>query len=152
MEPTRLATQSPRQARLQSISETLRTSRTMPKSPFVVSLLSTALLVTGCTVHQQSAGSLSGPSGLGLSIRMSATPDTVTQDGSALAQSTILVQAFDQNGSPTKANVQLTLNGPGTLSASAVSTPNSVIYVPPAATTGPATTVTILGSIISTSG
>ena len=124
----------------------------MPKSLLAVSLLSTVLVVSGCTVHQQSTGSLSGPSGLGLSLRLLATPDTVTQDGSAAAQSSISVTAFDHNGSSVAKTVQLTLNGPGTLSASAVSTPGSVTYIPPASTTGSATVVTIFASIVGTTG
>src|SRR5262249_10371258 len=53
---------------------------------------------TACTVHDTQTPSLSGPSGLGLTLRVSATPDTVNQDGGS--QSSIRVTAIGPDGRP----------------------------------------------------
>jgi PKD repeat protein len=68
-------------------------------------LKATALLVAiavaagaGCTVDKQDAPELSGPSELGTSVTLYASPDTLRQDGAS--QSQITVQAQDANGQP----------------------------------------------------
>jgi PKD repeat protein len=57
-----------------------------------------ALLVgaAGCTVNQADVPSLTGPSEFALSVGVTATPDTLTQDGGSA--STIVVSAFGPNG------------------------------------------------------
>jgi PKD repeat protein len=52
----------------------------------------------GCTLGKQDAPGLTGPSELGLSLSLSATPDQIDQDGSS--RSTISVQARDGNNQP----------------------------------------------------
>jgi len=70
-------------------------------------LKATALLVAiavvagaGCTVDKQDAPELSGPSELGTSVTLYASPDTLRQDGAA--QSQITVQVQDGNGQPVR--------------------------------------------------
>lgn len=57
-----------------------------------------ATLVVGCSMEKQTPPSLTGPSELGLSIGVTATPDVITQDGQS--QATIDVFARDANGQP----------------------------------------------------
>ena len=52
-----------------------------------------AVALAGCTVHQTTVPGLSGPSDLALSIRVTASPDSISQDGGS--QSSIAVNAFD---------------------------------------------------------
>ena len=66
-------------------------------------LLSSAILVAavvlaGCTVHQTEAPALAGPSDLALSIRVTALPDSISQDGGS--QSSIQVTAIGPDGRP----------------------------------------------------
>jgi PKD repeat protein len=61
-------------------------------------VLASVLLTSACTVHDTPPPALAGPSELALSLSMSATPDTVSQDGSS--QSSIIVTARDPNGQP----------------------------------------------------
>lgn len=57
-----------------------------------------ALAWAGCTIKEVEAPPLSGPSDFGLSYQITATPDSLSQDGGS--QSTVVVRAFDANGSP----------------------------------------------------
>jgi len=57
-----------------------------------------AVLVAGCSMEKQPAPSLTGPSELGLSIGVTATPDIITQDGQS--QATIAVTARDASSQP----------------------------------------------------
>src|SRR5262249_21192458 len=50
----------------------------------------------GCTVHDTSAPSLSGPSALALTLRVNANPDTINQDGGS--RSTVTVTAIGPDG------------------------------------------------------
>src|SRR5882672_1753267 len=66
-------------------------------------LLSAALVLgtvalAGCTVHQTAAPGLSGPSGLALTIQVTASPDSISQDGGS--QSSIQVTATGPDGKP----------------------------------------------------
>jgi len=114
-------------------------------------LVSTALLLAavalaGCTVHQTEAPGLTGPSGLALTIRVAALPDSISQDGGS--QSTIQVTAIGADGQPKNAvpvRVDMFVNGVGqdygTLSARSLVTNSSgvanVVYTaPPAPTAG----------------
>jgi PKD repeat protein len=57
-----------------------------------------AVALGGCTVTEQSAPSVAGPSGPGLSVTLSASPAAIPRDGSS--QSTVTVVARDASGSP----------------------------------------------------
>jgi hypothetical protein len=59
---------------------------------------STAVLMVGCTLQDQAPPSLTGPSGYGLSLTMSAAPSVLPRDGSS--RSTITVTARDAEGKP----------------------------------------------------
>jgi PKD repeat protein len=108
--------------------------------------LLTAVVLTGCTVHQTEAPPLSGPSGLALTIRVAALPDSISQDGGS--QSSIQVTAIGADGQPKNAvpvRVDMFVNGVGqdygTLSARSLVTNSSgvanVVYTaPPPPTAG----------------
>jgi PKD repeat protein len=97
--------------------------------------------VTGCSLDKQAAPPLAGPSELGLSLAISATPDHIQQDGQS--RSTVEVFARDANNQPKAGvalHIQQTVDGKGvdvgTLSAKFVSTDNNgkavVFYTAPA--------------------
>ncbi len=69
--------------------------------------LGAALLLSACSVSQNTAPSLTGPSEFALSVDVTASPDTLTQDGQA--QSTIGVVARGPDGQP-RANVTFRLD------------------------------------------
>ncbi len=85
-------------------------------------LMAVAAVVAGaaCTVQHTSVPPASGPSELALSLRMTATPDTIPQDGAS--QSAVVVQAFDAAGQP-KAGVSLRMSVTGLGSV----TPSTVV-------------------------
>ena len=56
------------------------------------------VLLNGCTLKKQETPSLTGPSTLGTSVQMSASPDTLQLDGAS--QSNVTIQASDSNGQP----------------------------------------------------
>lgn len=66
-----------------------------------------ALAVSACTVHQTTAPSPLGTSDFSLALDMTATPDSISQDGSS--QSSIVVTAHGPNGAP-KSGVSLRLD------------------------------------------
>jgi PKD repeat protein len=72
----------------------------MPKAYFFRFLLLAAGAVglAGCTVHEQETPALSGPSEFALSFGLTATPDTISHDGSS--QSALALSAYDANGRP----------------------------------------------------
>ena len=108
-------------------------------------------LVAGCAVHQDGAPSApSGPAEAAFSLKMQATPDSLVQDG--VQTSTISVTAFGPDGKAVAKTVQLTLDGPGTLSPAAVTTPGTAVYRPPAASTVSPSVVTIFAAIIGITG
>lgn len=81
-----------------------------------------ALAWAGCTVHGTDAPPLSGPSDFALSFAVTASPDSLSQDGGS--QSSIVVRAFDANGAPKSAarfRLDMLVNGTpidyGTLSS-----------------------------------
>src|SRR5579872_1520754 len=53
---------------------------------------------TACGVHQAATPSLSGPSTLATNITISATPDSLTQNG--FSQAAVKVSVFGPNGQP----------------------------------------------------
>src|SRR5262245_56634223 len=95
-----------------------------------------------CTIHQSDTPSLTGPSEFGLSISISATPDSISQDGSS--QSSIIVIARDPNAKPISAlsirldmEIRAVLQDFGTLSARTIVTGSdgragTVFTAPPA--------------------
>jgi len=107
-----------------------------------------------CAVHQDAAPSPSGPAEAALSLKMSASPDSLFQDGNQLSR--IAVSAFDSAGHAIAANVRLSVSpfNFGTLSAGTITTradannPVVVTYIPPAANTGSGRTVTIQAAVI----
>ena len=105
---------------------------------------SAAVLLTlaGCTMHDQEAPPLSGPSEYATSIALTVTPDVLTQDGAS--QSLITVTARDANGQPLRnlsLRAEVQIGGIradfGTLSARNLVTGNdgraTVVYTAPAA-------------------
>jgi PKD repeat protein len=112
-------------------------------------------LVAGCAVHQDGAPSTtSGPAQSALSLKLTATPDSLLQDGSQSAR--IAITAFDPTGKAVAVNVRLSVSPSnfGTLSAATVATradaanPTIVTYIPPASTNGQATTVNVQATLI----
>jgi len=112
-------------------------------------------LIAGCAVHQDGAPSTtSGPAEAALSLKLTATPDSLFQDGSQSAR--ITISAFDPTGKPIAVNVRLAVSpfNFGTLSAATVSTkadaanPTVVTYIPPASTSGGPTTVNVQATVI----
>ncbi len=113
-----------------------------------------------CTVHSTDVPSLTGPSEAGLSIRVVATPDSISQNGADVSQ--IVVNAFDANGQPC-ANLLVrmdmavgsTLQDYGTLSARSIATGANgqarTVYTappppPPSVGAGGGTVVTIVAT------
>jgi len=101
----------------------------------------------GCTVDKQTAPDISGPSGLGLSIDVKATPDVVVRDG--ISTSTIEVTMRDADGRlladrTVYFGTQLTL---GSVSAQSAKTNSSgkatVTYTAPPAGNDTTTTITV---------
>ncbi len=114
-------------------------------------------LGAACTVHQTTAPSESGPAELQISLRMTANPDRLQQDG--LNASAVSVQAFDAGGHPIAVQVHLSVqpSGFGTLgtdingnvvTTTDINHPVVVPFVPPATTTGANTTVTISAQMV----
>ena len=104
-----------------------------------------AVALAGCTVHQTEAPGLSGPSGLALTIRVLAQPDSISQDGGS--QSSIQVTAIGPDGNPKSGQavrLDMFVNGVGqdygTLSARTVVTNASgvatVVYTAPPSPAG----------------
>ena len=124
----------------------------MRKSLSAIAIASLMLAGGACTVSKQSTPGLSGPSELAMSVQMTATPDSLLQNG--LGTSQVAVTVFDAGGNPISVAVQLSLSGAGMLSAGTLTTgtdkahPAFVIYTPPVATSGSASVVTIKGTVI----
>jgi PKD repeat protein len=101
-----------------------------------------AAALGGCALDNQGAPSLTGPSELGLSISVTATPDVITQDGQS--QAVIAILARDASSQPMRGitfRVETLVDGNqadfGTLSSKVVSTGDSgraqVTYTAPPA-------------------
>jgi hypothetical protein len=75
------------------ISSTIRTA--WPRVALGAPLL-LVLAMAGCGLDDVEIPELSGPSELGLALKITVTPDVVTADG--FSTSLVQVQAFDQNG------------------------------------------------------
>jgi PKD repeat protein len=68
------------------------------KALFSAALMLTAVALAGCTVHQTTTPGLTGPSALALSMRVTALPDSISQDGGS--QSSVQVTAIGPDGKP----------------------------------------------------
>lgn len=66
----------------------------------VAVLLGLGLLAAACTISEQEAPPLAGPSEYGLSIDVAVSPDILSQDGAS--QSMVTVTARDSNGTPVR--------------------------------------------------
>ena len=117
------------------------------------------VLSAACTTSQQTEPPLAGPSEFALSLRVTATPDSISQDGAS--QSSIVVNAFDPNGrgiSGLALRMDMAVNGMlqdyGTLSARTIVTGTdgraATVYTapvpPPPAAGGAATVVTVVAT------
>jgi PKD repeat protein len=93
----------------------------------------TAVLTSGCTIQEQTAPALSGPSELGLALTIAALPETLPRDGSSM--SSIVITAFDANGKPKPGQRMILSANAGTLNPTEVLTGNdgkaSSIYIAP---------------------
>jgi len=111
------------------------------------------LVVPGCLLDQHDAPAVIGPSQTGLSVQLSALPDTVNADG--VSRSVVELVLRDQNGNPAPGRAVLfeLLAGDGKMVPSAAST-----YVGPVQTgivmatseTGQAVVIYVAGRNITT--
>jgi len=110
----------------------------MRSSLRIIGILGLAVM-TACTMKNNDAPTLSGPSGLATSIVMTADKDILTQNG--LDEAAITVQALGPNGESKNVNLraQIEVAGTpqdyGTLSTKAFTTPTVIRYRAPAAAT-----------------
>jgi PKD repeat protein len=77
------------------------------------------VIMSGCALEDQTAPPLGGPSGFGLAVTLTATPDFLPRDGSSMA--TILLTARDENGTPVAKTFNLAPSA-GSLSVDQVTT------------------------------
>jgi PKD repeat protein len=123
--------------------------RMLPKL-WIVTVLA---MGTACTVHETDVPPLTGPSEYAVAIRLTATPDQITQDGSST--STVAVRATGPSGQPLS-NLEIRLStsggsGAGVLSATTLFTGNdgratatfTAAAAPPFLQGGPPTEVVI---------
>lgn len=105
-----------------------------------ISTAALLLLSAACTTSQQTVPPLAGPSEFALSLKVTATPDSISKDGAS--QSAIAVNAFDANGkgiSGLALRVDMAVDGTvvdfGTLSARTIVTNTngqaSTVYTAP---------------------
>lgn len=106
-------------------------------------------LAAGCAVHQDEAPSTtSGPAQTALLVRMSASPDTLPQDG--VSQSVVALQALDAAGQPKPGlTVRMSVSGLGSIAPGNIVTgsdgrASAVFTAPPSGAS--TTTVTVLGT------
>jgi PKD repeat protein len=78
-----------------------------------------ALALAACTVQKQSTPALSGPSSLGLTLNLTASPQILTRDGSSKA--TITITTRDASNNPTSQRVLVAASA-GKLSSADVTT------------------------------
>ena len=72
--------------------------RRLHRTSWVTLALATAVSIGGCTLKEQEPPPLAGPSELGVSLSMSATPDVLMQDG--VSQSQVAVMARNADSAP----------------------------------------------------
>src|SRR5206468_3645623 len=116
-------------------------------------------VLAGCTIHQSDTPSLTGPSEFGLSVNISATPDSINRDGSS--QSVVAITAHDPTGQPQSGvtvRLDMAVGGVlqdfGTLSARTVVTGSNgtatAIFTAPPPPPPAANTATTLVTIVAT--
>lgn len=115
--------------------------------------LAAALVLAGCSLDKQSIPSPSGPSELGLSLALSASPDVLNQDG--ISQSRLDIVARDASGNAVSGlslridpYVGTTISNAGTWSARSVATgsdgrASAVYQAPPPGTFAKETILTV---------
>jgi PKD repeat protein len=124
-------------------------------------LVAAVVALTGCSLKNQAAPSLTGPSEQALSMALSASPDIITQDG--VSQSVIGVTTFDAHGQPLKGvslRAQMSVNGVladfGRLSTSTMSTDNAghatLTYTAPAAPPATASSDNVVSIVVTPVG
>jgi PKD repeat protein len=125
-----------------------------------LTLLATVAVAAGCSIENTTAPALSGPSELGLSLSLAASPDILAQDGAS--RSDLRILSFDANGKPKPGvtlRLEVTQGGQivdfGTLSQKTVTTGNDGVAAAsytaprtPAAPVDTGTLVTILATPI----
>lgn len=133
-------------------------TRTLKATALLVAIAVTA--GAGCTVDKQDAPEMSGPSELGTSVTLYASPDTLRQDGAS--QSQITIQAQDGKGQPVRnlpVRLDIAVNGTladfGQLSGKNLVTGGdgraSATYTAPLAPADPVDTQTVV-QILATPG
>jgi PKD repeat protein len=85
----------------------------------VAAVVCAVMALAGCTLQDQSAPGLAGPSGFALSLALTATPDTIQRDGTSISR--IAVVARDESGAAVQRQVILTTDA-GRLSSESVTT------------------------------
>jgi hypothetical protein len=122
-------------------------NQTFSRRSVIVVAAALVALSSSCTMKGQETPPLTGPSELGTSIMVAATPDLLAQDGGS--QALVTVSAYDPNGKPLR-NVSMrseifvggVIADFGTLSARSIVTGSdgraTFVYTAPAAPAGPA--------------
>jgi len=82
------------------------------------------MALAGCTLQDQSAPGLAGPSGFALSLGLTASPDTIQRDGTSISK--IAVLARDESGAAVQRQVILTTNA-GRLSSNSDSVTTTTV-------------------------
>lgn len=125
-------------------------------------IVAAVLAFAGCSLDKQTAPPLTGPSELGLSLAVTATPDVITQDGQS--QATIQVVARDSGGQaksdPVTVRVETYVGGVpsdfGTLSSKVATTDTTgvarVTYRAPAAPPPSAASDTLVTVVVTPVG
>src|SRR5215831_8063834 len=131
----------------------------MTRNLVAIGTIVAAASLAACTVKQAEAPPMTGPSALALSVSITATPDSILQDGAS--QSSVVVTAIGPDGKPRSGlsvRLSMAVNGVeqdfGTLAARTIVTGSdgkaTTIYTappaPPALAGGSGTTVQILAT------
>jgi PKD repeat protein len=123
--------------------------------------LAAVIALSGCSLDNQSTPPLAGPSELGLSLEITATPDVIAQDGQS--QAVVQVLARDANSQPVSGlamRVDTSVGGAladfGRLSTHTASTDSNgratVTYYAPAAPPATATTDSLVNVVVTPIG
>ena len=74
----------------------------------LIAAIGALMLSVSCTVHKVEPPSLTGPSELATSIVITATPDTISQDGAS--QASIAVRSCNCQNEPVRSRATMHLN------------------------------------------
>ncbi len=117
------------------------------------SLLALALLTAGCSIDKASQPAVSAPSGFGISVASTASPDTIPRDGQSVSLVRLITRDFQDKAVAGQRFLLTTTTG--TLSATDVSSDSSgmasVLFTAPSASTN-ASTATISVTPVSSLG